>query len=277
MRLVSFERDGRAGWGAMTDDGIAPVSAAFSARYPTLRAAIEAGALGEVEAALDPALPEGAWRLAPPVPDPGKIICIGKNYADHALESGDKPTPYPSLFTRFTDTLVAHEAPLRHPGLSEQFDYEGELALVIGRPAWRISEDDALAHVAGYSVFLDGSVRDWQFGHSLTAGKNFPGTGGFGPALVTADEIGDPATLTVATWLNGEEVQRAPVADLIHSIPRLIAYVSSFTPLHPGDVIATGTPAGVGFARTPPLWMRPGDVVEVEIERVGRLRHEVVA
>lgn len=277
MRLVSFERDGCAGWGAMTDDGIAPVSAAFGARYPTLRAAIEAGALGEVGAALDPALPDGASRLAPPVPDPGKIICIGKNYADHAAESGDKPAPYPSLFTRFTDTLVAHEAPLRHPGLSEQFDYEGELALVIGRPAWRISEDDALAHVAGYSVFLDGSVRDWQFGHSLTAGKNFPRTGGFGPALVTADEIGDPATLTVATWLNGEEVQRAPVSDLIHSIPRLIAYVSSFTPLGPGDVIATGTPAGVGFARTPPLWMRPGDVVEVEIERVGRLRHEVVA
>lgn len=277
MRLASFETEAGAGWGVLREDGLAPVTAAFAARFPTVRSVLEEDALAEVAAALDPVLPDGAWRFTPPIPNPGKIVCIGKNYADHALESGDDPAPYPSLFIRFADTLVAHGAPLRHPGLSEQFDYEGELALVIGRPAWRIDEAEALSHVAGYSVFLDGSVRDWQFGHSLAAGKNFPATGGFGPALVTADEVGDPAALCVATWLNGAEVQRAPLTDMIHSVPRIIAYVSSFTSLNPGDVIATGTPAGVGFARTPPLWMRPGDVVEVEVEGVGRLRHEVEA
>ncbi len=277
MRFASFDMDTGASWGLWREEGVAPVSQPFRARFPTLRAALACDALDEAAVSLDPILPEAAFRLLPPIPDPGKIICIGKNYADHAAESGDAPAPYPSLFLRFADTLVAHGAPLRHPGISEQFDYEGELALVIRRPAWRVSEEEAPAHIAGYSLFLDGSVRDWQFRHSLAAGKNFPGTGGFGPSLVTADEIGDPAALTVATWLNGEEVQRAPVSDLIHAIPRLVSYVSSFTPLSPGDVITTGTPAGVGFARTPPLWMKPGDLVEVEIGRVGRLRHEVRA
>ncbi len=177
---------------------------------------------------------------------------------------------------RFTDTLAANGAPLVRPTVSDNFDFEGELALIIGKGGRHIAEDRALDHVAGYACFNDGSIRDWQK-HSVSAGKNFPSTGGFGPWMVTKDEIPDPAALTLTTRLNGAEVQHAGTDMLIFPIPRLIAYVSAFTALNPGDVIATGTPEGVGLTRTPPLWMKPGDVVEVEISGIGTLRNPVVA
>jgi 2-keto-4-pentenoate hydratase/2-oxohepta-3-ene-1,7-dioic acid hydratase in catechol pathway len=172
-------------------------------------------------------------------------------------------------------TLVAHDKPILRPLVSENFDYEGELAIIIGRSGRHLAEADALDHIFGYSCFMDGSVRDYQFDHSVAAGKNFTSTAGFGPWIVTADEVGDPSALEIATRLSGKEVQRGHTSDMLFGAASLVAYLSRIMPLEPGDVIATGTPEGVGFARKPPLWMRPGDVVEVEISAVGMLRNLV--
>jgi 2-keto-4-pentenoate hydratase/2-oxohepta-3-ene-1,7-dioic acid hydratase in catechol pathway len=183
---------------------------------------------------------------------------------------------HPTVFVRFASSLAAPGAPLELPGASDQLDYEGELAVVIGRPGRHIAPADALGHVAGYSCFNDGSVRDWQrHTTQFTPGKNFDRTGSFGPWLVTADEIGDPRSLTLTTRLDGEVVQHSSVDLLIFDVPTLLAYLSTFTELRPGDVIATGTPGGVGMARSPQRWMRPGEVVEVDIERVGVLRNTI--
>jgi 2-keto-4-pentenoate hydratase/2-oxohepta-3-ene-1,7-dioic acid hydratase in catechol pathway len=220
-------------------------------------------------------LSETEWL--PPVPDPDKIICFGLNYQAHVSEGGGDAPQFPSLFTRLTNTLVAHEGALVLPKLSEQLDYECELALVIGKAGRHIPRSDAMSYVAGYTCFNDASVRDYQFQHSLPAGKNFHATGGFGPWLVTYDEIPDPAGLQLRTRINGAEVQHGNTKDLIFDVPELISYVSGFTPLVPGDVISTGTPEGVGFVREPPLWLKPGDIVEIEIDRIGVLRNTVVA
>ena len=216
-------------------------------------------------------------RLLPVVPNPGKILCIGLNYATHVAETGREQKEHPAVFTRWADTLVADGEPLVRPPETTRFDYEGELAVVIGKGGRRIGRDQAMEHVAGYAVFQDGSVRDWQR-HNIqfTPGKNFPATGGFGPALVTPDEIADLASQRVQTRLNGELVQDQPISDLIWDIPFLIAYCSTFTPLAPGDVIATGTPGGVGDKRTPPLYMKGGDRVEVSIGVIGTLTNPVV-
>ncbi len=182
------------------------------------------------------------------------------------------------MFTRFADTLVAHRAPIVRPKVSTHLDYEGELALVIGEGGRAIAREQALAHVAGYACFNEASVRDWQR-HNIqfTPGKNFPGTGAFGPWLVTPDEAGELGPQRVVTRLNGQVVQDQPISEMIWPVEELIAYVSAFTPLAPGDVIATGTPGGVGARRDPPLWMQPGDVVEVEIGRMGRLVNPISA
>jgi 2-keto-4-pentenoate hydratase/2-oxohepta-3-ene-1,7-dioic acid hydratase in catechol pathway len=202
---------------------------------------------------------------------------VGINYLEHIHEMGREKPDYPTLFTRFPDTLVGHGEDIVRPRVSTQFDYEGELAIVIGRPARYVTAARALDHVAGYTCFLDGSVRDWQrHTTQFTPGKNFPATGGCGPWLVTSDEIPDPAALRLTTRVNGEVLQQAPVSDLCFGVPRIIEYCSSFSTLHPGDIIATGTPSGVGFARTPPRWLKPGDSVEVEISGIGILRHQVV-
>ena len=215
----------------------------------------------------------------PLIPNPGKIICVGLNYKTHREETGlGKGSEYPVIFTRFSDTLVAQGKPIIQPLASTRLDYEGELALVIGKSGRAIPEQDAFDYVAGYSCFNDASVRDWQrHASQYTPGKNFPATGGFGPYLVTPDEIDNLQDQHVSTKLNNELVQDQPISDLIFPIPYLINYISSFTVLQPGDVIVTGTPGGVGAARKPPLWMKPGDNVEVTVGNIGTLVNPIKA
>lgn len=216
-------------------------------------------------------------RLLPVVPNPGKILCIGLNYAAHVAETGREQKEHPAVFTRWADTLVAAGEPVIRPKESTRLDYEGELAVVIGKGGRRIKKADALAHIAGYSIFNDVSVRDWQR-HNIQfiPGKNFPNTGAFGPELVMADEIFDLSSHRVQTRVNGDLVQDQPVSDMIWDIATLIEYCSTFTELAPGDVIATGTPGGVGDKRTPPLYLKAGDKVDVEISAIGVLSNPII-
>jgi 2-keto-4-pentenoate hydratase/2-oxohepta-3-ene-1,7-dioic acid hydratase in catechol pathway len=209
--------------------------------------------------------------------DPGRIICVGMNYLEHIHEMGRKRPAYPGVFIRFNDSMVGHGQPVCRPQISTQYDYEGELAVVIGRPARYLEAAQALDYVAGYTCLLDGSVRDWQ-NHTtqFIPGKNFPASGSCGPWLVTTDEVPDPAKLKLSTRVNGETVQSAPLSDLCFDIPQIVAYCSGFCQLNPGDIIATGTPSGVGFARKPPRWLKAGDRVEVEIDGIGVLANTVV-
>jgi 2-keto-4-pentenoate hydratase/2-oxohepta-3-ene-1,7-dioic acid hydratase in catechol pathway len=214
--------------------------------------------------------------LLPPIVEPRKIMCIGLNYRSHALEAGHDIPKFPTVFFRMANAQVGHGAPLMRPHVSEQFDFEGELAVVIGKPGRNVSEAHAYEYVAGYTCFNDGSVRDWQRRASQWGpGKNFPASGACGPCLVTADEIADPPQLELITRLNGQIMQRANISDLIFGIPALIAYCSTFTELQVGDLIVTGTPGGVGGARNPPLWMTRGDLIEVSISGIGTLANRV--
>jgi 2-keto-4-pentenoate hydratase/2-oxohepta-3-ene-1,7-dioic acid hydratase in catechol pathway len=218
-------------------------------------------------------------QILPPVPEPGKIICIGLNYASHTEETGLASTDYPDVFIRFPSSLVGAEHALFKPLASDAFDFEGELVAVIGRRGRRIARSDALDHVAGWSIFNEGSVRDFQMRASQwTLGKNFDRSGAFGPHFVTADEVTPGGRdLVVETRLNGQVMQHASTNDLVHDVPALIQTLSEAMTLEPGDLIATGTPAGVGMSRKPPVWMKSGDVVEVEIQGVGVLRNVVLA
>lgn len=278
MRLVSFAAGASSCYGVVKNDWIIDLSKRM--KFSSLRELIAAGALdeaGKLAATLQPDLPLEGTRLLPPIPNPGKIICVGLNYHDHVAETGRKLTEKPALFTRFAESQIGHLQPMIKPLESDQLDYEGELAIVIGKPGRRISQTDAMDHVAGYSCYNDGSVRDWQYHTTqFISGKNFVGTGGFGPWLVTADEIPDPSDLRLTTRLNGTVMQTTTVNMMITSIPAQIAYISTFIPLEPGDVIVTGTPGGVGSKRKPPLFMKEGDVVEVEIDQVGSLRNTVM-
>ncbi|TPG59666.1 FAA hydrolase family protein [Roseomonas nepalensis] len=279
MRLVSFEAEGGAGFGLVEGDAVADLTGAFAGRAAGLRGLLAAGLLKEARhaAASAPRRPLAGLRLLPVIPDPDKIICVGLNYRDHVAETGRTETPEPALFARFAGSQVGHGQPLVRPRVSERFDYEGELAVVIGTAGRHVVEGDALAHVAGYACYNEGSVRDWQMHTTqFLAGKTFAGTGAFGPWLVTSDEIPDPSTLTLETRLNGQVVQRTTTDLMITGVPRLIAYISTILPLLPGDVIVSGTPGGVGAKRNPPLWMKPGDVAEVEISGIGVLRNPVV-
>jgi len=223
-------------------------------------------------------MPLKAAEFLPVIPNPGKIFCIGINYADHQKEMGRGASDHPTLFLRFTDTLVAHEKAAWVPRISAMVDYECELAVVIGKAGRYIDQAHALDHVAGYTCFNDISIRDWQrHTTQFTPGKNFPRTGPLGPWMVTKDEIPDPHNLAIRTRLNGQVMQEASTSQLIFRIPELIEYISSFTEVAPGDLIATGTPSGVGFARKPPVFMKAGDVVEVEIEGIGVLKTRLEA
>lgn len=216
-------------------------------------------------------------ELGPAVPTPPRIICIGLNYQEHAREGGREPPSWPEVFLRGADSVLAPFADLVKPALSERFDFEGELGVVIGRGGRYIRAAEALDAVAGFVVVNDGSAREWQrASRQWTAGKNFDSTMPIGPELVTADEL-DPSDLELTTRLNGEVMQSARTSEMIFDVGRTIEHVSSFTTLRPGDVIATGTPSGVGFARTPPLWLMPGDLIEVSIEGIGRIANRVVA
>ncbi len=276
MKLCSFTAGGRPGWGLVTEAGI--VDLARRGLAPSLRDFLAQGDLAPA-AALAGERPDHAFDAvdhAPVIPNPDKIICVGLNYHDHIRETGREETPNPVLFARYAGSQVGHGQPLVRPPESDQFDYEGELAVIIGREGRRIPQAQALAHVAGYACYNDASVRDWQkHTHQFMPGKTFAGTGGFGPWMVTADEIPDPAALHLQTRLNGQVVQDTDLTLLIASVPRLIAYCSTILPLLPGDVIVSGTPGGVGARRTPPLWMRHGDICEVEISGIGTLSNPV--
>ena len=276
MKLASFKANGRDLFGVVTGDGVVAMNERVG--VASLRAALSKGLLGKIKDAAPGAKPDHALKdvtLLPVIPDPELIVCAGVNYRAHATETGRDIPKQPSMFIRRTNTLVGHEGELVRPTVSQNFDFEGELAVVIGRGGRHIKAERALDHVAGYTCFVDGSVRDYQK-FSVTSGKNFPGTGPLGPWLVTTDEIPDPTKLTLTTRLNGQEMQRSATDLLIYSIPQIIAFCSDFTELAPGDVIATGTPEGVGHRRNPQVWMKPGDVLEVEITGIGTLRNTVV-
>ncbi|PZW48089.1 2-keto-4-pentenoate hydratase/2-oxohepta-3-ene-1,7-dioic acid hydratase in catechol pathway [Humitalea rosea] len=280
MKLISFlYPDDQPGFGIVSGDGVVDLTPRFAGRATGLRGLLAAGLLAEARATATAPVdfPLAGLRLLPVIPDPDKIICVGLNYRDHVAETGRTVTEKPALFVRFAGSQVGHGAPLVRPHVSTDFDYEGELAVVIGTAGRHIAPAQALAHVAGYACYNEGSIRDWQRHTSqFLAGKSFAGTGGFGPWLVTADEIPDPSTLTLETRLNGQMVQHTTTDLMITPVPALIAYISTILPLLPGDVIVSGTPGGVGMKRTPPLWMKPGDVAEVEISGIGILRNPVV-
>ncbi|MCM8732262.1 fumarylacetoacetate hydrolase family protein [Hephaestia sp. GCM10023244] len=278
MKLASFAHHGRARWGIVEGAAIRDMSDALPG-VASLRELLAQEAVETARAAAPaaPLLALDAVRLLPPIADPAKIICCGLNYHEHRLESHNPEMGHPTLFVRFADTLIGHGAAIEHPPEAAMLDFEAELAVVIGRAGRRIARAAAWAHVAGFSCFNDVSVRDWQkHTTQMTPGKNFPATGPFGPWLVTRDEVGDLASLAIRCRLNGAVMQDAHLGDMIFDVPALIAYISTFTPLAPGDVILTGTPGGVGFRRDPQLFMKPGDRVDVEIERVGVLTNRVV-
>jgi 2-keto-4-pentenoate hydratase/2-oxohepta-3-ene-1,7-dioic acid hydratase in catechol pathway len=278
MKLASYVADGKRCFGLVTGEGVVTLNERLGGRYGGLREALAAGALAEIAKCADGAKPDrklGEIEFLPAMPDPEKILCAGINYRSHAAETGRELPKQPSMFIRLANTLTGHEGRMIRPLVSQSFDFEGELAVVIGRGGRHIPVERALEHVAGYTCFVDGSVRDYQK-FSVTSGKNFPGTGPLGPWIVTTDDIPDPTRLTLTTRLNGAEVQKSGTDLLIYSVPQIIAFCSDFTPLAPGDVIATGTPEGVGHRRNPPLWMKPGDVLEVEISGIGTLRNSIV-
>lgn len=279
MKLASFSCADQNCFGIVTDNGIINLSRRFE-ECVDLKSLISTTAMERIarfaDSAPDHALPDVIMR--PPIPNPDKIICIGINYHAHLAEVGLPRPDYPMIFLRLPSSQVGQGAALVRPFESECFDYEGELAVIIGRKARRVSEQDALDVVAGYACYNEGTIRDWQsHTRQVSPGKNFPATASFGPWLVTKDEVPDLRALTLSTRINGQEVQRAQLDDMIFSVPQLVAYCSRFTELVPGDVISTGTTGGVGAYRKPPLWMKPGDVAEVEISHVGTLTNPVIA
>ncbi|OUS83514.1 fumarylacetoacetate hydrolase family protein [Rhodococcus sp. NCIMB 12038] len=215
-------------------------------------------------------------HLGAPVQDPSKVLCVGLNYSDHVGETGRKFPSHPDVFAKFASSLIGPDDDIACSDVTENLDFEGELAIVIGKHCRRVSEDDALAHVAGLTVLNDITARDLQYrGTQWLAGKAVDGSTPVGPALVTLDEIGDPQSLDIGTRVNGEQMQHSNTKNMIFPIARIVSYISQFLALIPGDIIATGTPEGIGAKRQPPVWLRPGDVVEVEVEKVGLLRSTV--
>jgi 2-keto-4-pentenoate hydratase/2-oxohepta-3-ene-1,7-dioic acid hydratase in catechol pathway len=278
MRLLSFRHAGASKFGAVVESGIVDLSARTQGRWSGLRDVLTAKALPELAA-----LAKGATadlqladvELLPVIPDPEKILCIGLNYASHVGEVGRELPKVPSVFSRLHNTLVPAGGNIVRPKASIAFDYEGELAVIIGERCRHVSRGRALSVIAGYTCFIDASVRDFQK-HSVTAGKNFPATGPLGPWMVTSDVVTDPQRLELTTRLNGDIVQRDTTDHMIFDVATIIEYLSTVTWLEPGDVIATGTPDGVGLGRKPPLWMKGGDKLEVEISGIGTLNVNVV-
>jgi 2-keto-4-pentenoate hydratase/2-oxohepta-3-ene-1,7-dioic acid hydratase in catechol pathway len=280
MKLVSFLVEGRPTYGIAEGAEVLNVGSVLGARYPDLKSLLgqdDALALVRGTTGAAPRLDLAAVTLLPCIPNPGKIFCIGHNYEEHRVEMGRPKTEFPAVFLRFADSQVAHGQPAWIPAESTHIDFEGELAVVIGRGGRRIPRSEALAHVAAYACYNDISVRDWQKHTTQFApGKNFPRTGAFGPWLVTADEVPNPQNLGLTTRLNGQVMQHARTDQMITQVADIIEYCSTFTPLSPGDVFVTGTPGGVGVRRTPPVFMKAGDVVEIEIESIGTLRNTLI-
>ncbi|WP_354692669.1 fumarylacetoacetate hydrolase family protein [Phytobacter sp. RSE-02] len=276
MKLASYIHHGRKSYGIYTEAGIIDLGQKIGQQYPTLKDLLQWDALDVAQQYVDyPAdITDKDITFLPVIEEPGKIFCVGMNYAEKRKEFSETNNA-PTLFIRFPDSQTGHARPVIKPNLTEEFDYEGELAVIIGKAGENINRSDALSHVAGYSCYMDGSVRDWQHAW-FTAGKNWRQTGAFGPYMTTVDEIPDPHALSIQTYLNGMLVQNDSTASMIHKVADLIAYISTFTTLSPGDVIITGSPGGVGKKRNPPLFMHEGDCVEVAIEKLGRLTNTIV-
>lgn len=277
MKLTSLIAGGKETYGLFKDGKVFPVTDAFLAQYPDLASAFGAGVSDQIEANLqDEGIAEEAVEFMPLIPNPDKVIAIGLNYKSHINETG-RPTPeYPIIFNRYANSQVGHNQALIRPKASDKLDFEGELGVVIGKRCRHVSKEDAVSVVAGYCCFNDGSIRDFQRHTSqFGPGKSFFKSGSFGPWLVTPDEAPDPNDMTLETRLNGEVMQKTGVDDLLFDVGDLIAYASTVTELEPGDVIATGTTSGVGLFRDPPVFMKPGDVVEVEITGLGILKNTI--
>jgi 2-keto-4-pentenoate hydratase/2-oxohepta-3-ene-1,7-dioic acid hydratase in catechol pathway len=279
MRWLSFEREGNTTFGYVTSDGAGVVDAGARSDFAGLRQAIEAGALSslpdqcgdEADVALD------GLTFAPTIVDPRKILCVGLNYKAHQEETGRGGEGVPTIFARFAAAQVAHNQPMVRPRESDTLDFEGEIAMVIGTGGRRISRADAMQHVVGFGIYNDGSVREYQRHTSqFTPGKNFSSTGGFGPWMMTVDEVGDVSQMELTTRLNGEVMQNAKAELMVHGFEELIEFCSTFIDLEPGDVIVTGTPGGVGAARNPPVFMKHGDLIEIEVTPIGTLSNPVV-
>ena len=275
MKLVTFARMGKISFGAIKAGGVVDLTGRIDHNINSVKDILRLNLLEKAKEYIknkDAEISISEITFLPVIPDPEKIFCIGLNYQEHKKETGRPDVKNPTIFTRFANTQTGHLQPLVKPNFSDRFDYEGELAITIGKGGRFIKEKNALEHIAGYSCYNDGSIRDFQRHTSqFTPGKNFPATGPFGPYLVTPDEVGDYKKLPIETRLNGKIMQKAKLSDLIFPIPKLINYISTFTTLTTGDVIVTGTPGGVGDRREPPVYMKPGDVVEVDIGKVGVL------
>ena len=278
MKLTSFIRDKTSGYGVVTEDGIIDLSSSIEGASD-IKSLLETNSMAraaDYASGRSADFPVDEITFLPLIPNATKVICVAVNYLAHAREAGRTIGDYPVLFHRHAQTQVGHQQPLCVPKASEQLDFEGEIAVILGKGGGHIEPEDALDHVAGYACYNEGSVRDWQFHvHQYSMGKNFNATGGFGPWLVTTDDIPDPDALTVTTRLNGEQMQFGEFNDVAFNIPTLISYVSRALPWCAGDVIVTGTPGGVGFKRTPPIFLTEGDVVEVEVNLVGTLINPV--
>lgn len=281
MKIALYSQNGKSRFGAITPGGAVNLDGRIEG-IDTIEALLAGGAsalkrAAEVVAKTPVDVPTAAIEYLPFVTPKARLICIGLNYQAHAAETGrEKPKPNPGIFMRLHSSVNAHGEVLVVPSVSKNFDYEGEIAVIIGKPGKHIAEADALSHVAGYTIFMDGSVRDYQK-NSVGAGKNFDNSAASGPWMVTADEIPDPLAMSVTTRLNGEVMQHSGVDRLIHSIPKSIAYLSGIVHLQPGDLIATGTPEGVGWHREPQVWMKAGDKLEIEVTGIGTLANSIVA
>ncbi|WP_334326482.1 fumarylacetoacetate hydrolase family protein [Gilliamella apicola] len=278
MKLVSYLVSGRASFGLLTQNGIVDLKEKLGNKYADLKSLLaDSEGLTVAKTYLDAPsdIDEQDITYLPVIPNPNKILCVGMNYAEKRAEFNETSSA-PTLFVRFPDSQTGHKTNIIKPAITDELDYEGELAIIIGKEGFRIKPEEALSHVAGYSCYMDGSIRDWQYTW-FTAGKNWPSTGAFGPCITTSDEIPDPTVLSLTTYLNGQEMQHDCIKNLVHTVPELISYISTFTRLSPGDVILTGSPGGVGKKRNPPVFMKDGDKIEVEITGIGRLTNYVVA
>lgn len=278
MKFAAFEINGAQSWGIISDRGFVRGASLCQGRFPTLQSVIEQAGTDQIAAELDSASAEPIptdlqWRC--PVGPHSKVICVGLNYGEHAAEAGREALRVaPSIFIRLPHAQVAHLDDLVMPLESTEFDFEGELAVVIGKSGSRIARERAYEHVFGYTCLNDGSVRDYQK-HSVMAGKNFPSSGAIGPWILSAASLGNAPEFQITTVVSGEVMQSDSTRSMIFPVPDLIEYISTIIPLSAGDVISTGTPAGVGLGRKPPRWLQPGDVVEITISNIGTLRNKV--
>ena len=281
MRLITFSHNGQEQIGVRNGDNIMPVarlSPNFASDIVSLLRREQLSELITTAQEFDGSgIPLDEIHYLPLLPRPGKIVCIGRNYAAHAAEGGAETPSYPEIFFRGATSLVAHQAPIIRPKCSDKLDFEGEFAFVVGKTCRHATLENSLEHIAGYTLFNDATIRDYQrFSTQWTIGKNFDGTGAFGPELVTRDELPDGLQgLSLVTRLNGQEMQNGRINDLVFPVRQLIVLLSECMTLEPGDVVVTGTPSGVGFARKPPVWMKAGDEIEVEVAGLGRLRNYV--